>query len=85
MELVGKDSPGPAVYSPNMTFFKGDKHEAKSFTMVSIPEPLHKFSTIVKKRVSFGSKGGIDQGRPLSNDIQFAGQKDCIRKVKKQH
>jgi len=35
LELIGKESPGPAVYSPNMTFFKGDKHQAKSFTMVS--------------------------------------------------
>lgn len=34
IELVGKESPGPAVYSPNMTFFKKEKHEAKSFTMV---------------------------------------------------
>jgi hypothetical protein len=34
IELLGKESPGPAVYSPNMTFFKKEKHEAKSFTMV---------------------------------------------------
>lgn len=34
IELFGKESPGPAVYSPNVTFFKKEKHDAKSFTMV---------------------------------------------------
>jgi hypothetical protein len=35
-ELIGKDSPGPAKYSPNLTFFKSQKHDNKTFALVDI-------------------------------------------------
>ena len=34
VELLGKHSPGPANYSPNMTFFKPEKHDTKTFALV---------------------------------------------------
>ena len=40
IELFGKDSPGPAVYSPNMTFFKKEKHDSKSFAQEKRECPL---------------------------------------------
>jgi len=54
VELFGKDTPGPGVYSPNVTFFKKDKHEAKSFTMVSNETIISAIHYIGKKRMSFG-------------------------------
>jgi len=63
LELVGKHSPGPAVYSPNMTFFKGDKHNAKSFTMVTQFISIFKMCPyIAKTRMSTCAEGGIAEG-----------------------
>jgi hypothetical protein len=36
VELIGKDSPGPANYSPNVSIFKLQKHDAKTFALVRI-------------------------------------------------
>ncbi len=40
IELYGKDSPGPGKYSPHVTFFKLDRHDAKTFTTVSLEVSL---------------------------------------------
>ncbi len=69
IELFGKESPGPAVYSPNMTFFKKEKHDAKSFTMVTYNFPLN-FIFLVKTRVSTGAQGGAVEDGSKSNELQ---------------
>jgi hypothetical protein len=40
VELMGKDSPGPGLYTPNLFLFNNEKHDSKSFPLEKRECPL---------------------------------------------